>query len=102
VDGLLLEQVFVNLIENAVRYTPAGTSITISAAVDGNAVRIAVSDNGPGIPVGDEERIFDKFYRASARADGGRGSGLGLAICRAIVKAHGGRISAASLVFTLV
>jgi two-component system sensor histidine kinase KdpD len=96
VDGLLLEQVFVNLIENAVRYTPAGTLITITAAMDGNAVRIAVMDNGPGIPAGDEERIFEKFYRASGRADGGRGSGLGLAICRAILRAHGGGISAAN------
>ncbi|HVJ69026.1 MAG TPA: sensor histidine kinase KdpD [Caulifigura sp.] len=94
VDGLLMEQVFVNLIENAVRYTPAGTLITITAGLDDNAVRIAVTDNGPGIPAGDEERIFDKFYRASGRADGGRGSGLGLAICRAILKSQGGRISA--------
>jgi two-component system sensor histidine kinase KdpD len=98
VDGLLMEQVFVNLIENAVRYTPGGSRITITAAVDGNTLRIVVSDNGPGIPAGTEVRIFDKFYRASGRADDGRGSGLGLAICRAILKTHGGQISAASRV----
>lgn len=97
VDGLLLEQVFVNLLENAARYTPEGTKVTIRAAVDGKQIRIAVSDNGPGLPEGAEERIFDKFYRASPTADGGRGSGLGLAICRAIINAHGGTIGATNL-----
>ena len=96
VDGLLLEQVFVNLLENAARYTPPKTQVTISAAVDGPVLRIAVADHGPGLPDGSEERIFDKFFRASPLADGGRGSGLGLAICRAIVKAHGGQITASN------
>jgi two-component system, OmpR family, sensor histidine kinase KdpD len=96
VDGLLLEQVFVNLLENAARYTPEGTEVTIRAAVDSKHVRIAVTDNGPGIPPGSEERIFDKFYRASPTSDGGRGSGLGLAICRAIIKSHNGTITAAN------
>jgi two-component system sensor histidine kinase KdpD len=92
VDGLLLEQVFVNLLENAARHTSPQTPVTITAAVDGPAVRIAVADQGPGLPVGSEEQIFNKFFRASA--DGGRGSGLGLAICRAIITAHGGQITA--------
>lgn len=96
VDGLLVEQVFVNLFENAARYTPAGTEVTIRSALDGKHIRITISDNGPGLPDGAEERIFDKFYRASPTADGGRGSGLGLAICRAIIKAHGGTIVAAN------
>ncbi len=96
VDGLLIEQVFVNLFENAARYTPEGTEVTIRAALDGKHLRIAISDNGPGLPAGAEERIFDKFYRASPTADGGRGSGLGLAICRAIIKAHGGTLVAAN------
>jgi len=96
VDGLLMEQVCVNLLENAARYTPEGTEVTIRAAVDGKHLRLTVSDNGPGLPDGAEERIFDKFYRASPTADGGRGSGLGLAICRAIVKAHGGAITASN------
>ncbi|MGE3317415.1 MAG: DUF4118 domain-containing protein [Planctomycetaceae bacterium] len=96
VDGILMEQVFVNLFENAARYTPEGTEVTVRAAVDGKHLRLAVSDNGPGLPAGAEERIFDKFYRATPTADGGRGSGLGLAICRAIVKSHGGTIAAAN------
>jgi len=96
VDGLLMEQVFVNLFENAARYTPSGTEVTIRAALDGKHVRIGIADNGPGIPSGAGERIFDKFYRASPTADGGRGSGLGLAICRAIITAHGGTIVAAN------
>ncbi len=96
VDGLLMEQVFVNLLENAARYTPIGTKVAIQAAVDGKHIRISISDNGPGVPVGAEEQIFNKFYRASPTADAGRGSGLGLAICRGIVTAHGGRISAAN------
>lgn len=59
-------------------------------------LRIAVSDDGPGLPAGSEERIFDKFYRATPLADGGRGSGLGLAISRAIVQALGGTITASN------
>jgi two-component system sensor histidine kinase KdpD len=96
VDGLLVEQVFVNLLENAARYTPAGSTVSVRASLDGAMMRITVSDNGPGIPAGSEERVFDKFYRATPLADGGRGSGLGLAICRAIVKLHGGSIKASS------
>ncbi len=94
VDGLLLEQLLVNLLENAARYTPEGTRITITAAVDGRSLRLSVADSGPGLPQGSEERIFEKFFRATATADASRGSGLGLAICRAIAKAHGGNITA--------
>ncbi|MEQ8787088.1 MAG: sensor histidine kinase KdpD [Pirellulaceae bacterium] len=96
VDGLLLEQLLVNLLENAAHHTPEETRITIKAATDGTSLRLVVADNGPGLPPGSEERIFDKFYRASPTADAGRGSGLGLAICRAIAKAHGGDITAAN------
>ena len=96
VDGLLVEQVFVNLLENAARYTPRGTSIEITAAADDEWLQIAIADRGPGLPHGLEERIFEKFFRASPTADAGRGSGLGLAICRAIVKAHGGKLTAAN------
>ena len=95
-DGLLMEQLFVNLFENAARYTPPGTQVTIRAALDGKTLRMAVSDDGPGLPAGSEERIFDKFFRASPTADAGSGSGLGLAICRAIANAHGGHITAAN------
>jgi two-component system, OmpR family, sensor histidine kinase KdpD len=89
-DGLLIEQVLINLLENAAEYTPAGTTVTISAITVKPDIHVIVSDNGPGISKGDEERIFDKFY-ANTRQDF-RGGGLGLAICRGIIHAHGGKI----------
>lgn len=96
VDELLMEQVVVNLLENACRYTPAETPIAISAWVDGEEVVVEVADRGPGIPAGEEEAVFQKFYRlASKRPSTDRsttGTGLGLAICRGVVEAHGGRI----------
>ncbi|MEX2091794.1 MAG: sensor histidine kinase KdpD [Pirellulales bacterium] len=97
VDAFLFEQVLVNLLENASRYTAADSTIEISAAIVGKTAEIRVADNGPGVPAGSEVKIFDKFFRGSSVApDGRRGVGLGLAICRAIVEAHGGRISAAN------
>jgi len=96
VDGLLLEQVLVNLLENAARYTPQDTRLSLTASTDGGWLRLSVADEGPGLPAGDEERIFDKFYRGVPTVDSGRGSGLGLAICRAIAKVHGGTITAAN------
>ena len=97
VDGLLLEQALVNLLENAGRYTPPQTPIHVTATTDRNWLRLAIADCGPGLPQGTEEKLFDKFYRGSHVADGGQGSGLGLAICRAIAKVHGGSITASSL-----
>lgn len=96
VDGLLLEQVFVNLLENSARHTPTGTKVRISARGDGERLTVVVSDNGPGLPPGLETKVFEKFFRVSQRADGGRGSGLGLAICHAIMKTQGGSIQAAN------
>jgi two-component system sensor histidine kinase KdpD len=97
VDAFLFEQVLVNLLENAARYTPAGSEIEIAAAAYPKRAEIRVCDNGQGLPPGSEEQIFDKFFRGSTVSpDGRRGVGLGLAICRAIVEAHGGRISAAN------
>lgn len=94
VDAVLLEQVFVNLLENAGRYSPPETSVQVTAAMVGRNAEIRVRDHGPGIPVGAEERIFDKFVRGTITSpDGRRGVGLGLAICRSIVEAHGGKIS---------
>jgi two-component system, OmpR family, sensor histidine kinase KdpD len=92
-DGTLIEQVLINLVENAVRYTPPGTTIAISARPAPNTIEIHVADEGPGLPPGEERRIFEKFVRGD-RADGSRGVGLGLAICDAIVQAHGGSIKA--------
>jgi two-component system sensor histidine kinase KdpD len=96
-DAFLFEQVFVNLLENAARYTPLGGLIVLSASATDTAAIIELADNGPGVPAGSEDKLFDKFFRGSlASPDGRRGVGLGLAICRAIVEAHGGRISAAN------
>jgi two-component system sensor histidine kinase KdpD len=91
VDGVLIEQVFVNLLENAVKYTPPGTPIDISAEATTGIVRVEVADRGPGLSPEEETRIFDKFYRAPGTPAQG-GIGLGLTICRGIITAHGGRI----------
>ena len=94
-DGVLMEQVFFNLLENAIRYTPADSQIEIAARLLDKQVELRFADNGPGLPPGSEARVFEKFFRGSGAApDGRRGVGLGLAICEAIVQAHGGRISA--------
>jgi two-component system sensor histidine kinase KdpD len=90
VDEILLEQVFVNLLENAATHTPSGTPVEIGAEPMPGEVLVWVADRGPGIPVGEEERIFEKFHRGSVVP--GVGVGLGLAICRGIVTAHGGRM----------
>ena len=90
-DDILLEQVFINLLENAAKYTAPGSPIEISAMARDGVVTVSVADRGPGIPSGDETKIFDKFYRAS-QGDTVGGVGLGLTICRGIIQAHGGRI----------
>jgi len=90
VDEVLLEQVFVNLLENAAKYTPPGTPVELSAEAGSQEVVVTVADRGPGTPAGEEERVFEKFQRAGSTA--GSGVGLGLTICRGIVAAHGGRI----------
>jgi two-component system sensor histidine kinase KdpD len=104
-DEVLIEQVLINLLENAVKYTPPETPIDILAHLAGpegaspsatGAVLVEVMDRGPGLTQGDEQRIFEKFYRAQRRRSESsgeeRGVGLGLTICRGIVEAHGGRI----------
>ncbi len=93
VDAPLITQVFVNLLDNALKHTPPGTPISVSAAAEGSTVRIGVDDLGPGLPPGDSERLFAKFQRGRDEGNSG-GAGLGLAICRAIVRAHGSEISA--------
>lgn len=90
-DGVLIEQVVVNLLENASKYTPEATSIDVTARKDDGEVVVGVSDHGPGVPADERERIFDKFHRGPSERTKG-GVGLGLTICRAIVTAHGGRI----------
>jgi two-component system sensor histidine kinase KdpD len=89
-DSALIEQVLINLIENATKYTPAGSPVDVTARVRGGFVEVEVADRGPGVDPKNAERVFDKFFRA--REGEGGGAGLGLTICRGIVTAHGGRI----------
>jgi two-component system sensor histidine kinase KdpD len=93
VDAPLVTQVFTNLFDNAAKYTPAGTTIMVTAEPEADALRIFVDDTGPSLPEGDPERLFAKFQRGRDEGNTG-GAGLGLAICRAIINAHGGSISA--------
>ena len=90
IDAVLMEQVIVNLLENATKYTPPGSPIEFSAIASRREVMIEIADRGPGVAKQDTERVFEKFYRAP-NGEGG-GVGLGLAICRGIVQGHGGRI----------
>jgi len=94
-DPERISQVFVNLIHNAIKFTPKGGYINVSAYLDGQMVVFKVSDNGVGIPQKDIARIFERFYKAD-RARSGGGTGLGLSICKHIVDAHGGSIWAES------
>ncbi len=94
VDPVLLQQVFVNLLENAAKYTPGASGLDIRARAGPEAVEIEVADRGPGLPAGGEARIFEKFVRGEHAGRGG--VGLGLPICRGIVEAHGGTIEAAN------
>jgi two-component system sensor histidine kinase KdpD len=107
IDEVLIERVLINLLENALRYTPPDTPIEIQAAAAPGEVTVEVLDRGPGFQAGEEGRVFEKFFRGEA-GRGRHGAGLGLAVARAIVEAHGGRIEArnragggASIRFTL-
>ena len=91
IDAVLIERVLANLLENAGKYTPVGSSVTIAARLRAAYLLVTVSDDGPGVPPGREESLFEKFTRGE-RESATPGVGLGLAICRAIVEAHGGRI----------
>jgi two-component system sensor histidine kinase KdpD len=92
-DLVFMTQVLVNLLENALKYTSADSPIDIVARTDAAHLLLQVDDRGPGVPEGDLERIFDKFYRIPV-PEGAGGTGLGLSICRGIVEAHGGTIRA--------
>ncbi len=94
-----LKQVLVNLVGNAIKYTPAGGEVVVGVGKDGNRARLTVSDNGPGIPAEDLPHIFERFYRAEksrTRSREGKGFGLGLSIAYWIVRNHGGQIDVSS------
>ncbi len=92
-DARRLAQVVVNLLDNAHYHTPAGTRVAVTGQATARETHLAVSDDGPGIPAGELERIFDRFHRVGAA---GGGSGLGLATAKAIIELHGGRVWAES------
>jgi signal transduction histidine kinase len=88
-----LQRVLFNLIQNAIRHTPADGSVTVAAESHGERVEVEVADTGEGVAVSDRARLFEPFFRGGERvARSGDGTGLGLTICRAIVEAHGGEI----------
>jgi len=94
IDAVLFEQVLFNLLDNAAKYAPPGSRIDLRARREGDDMVIEVRDEGPGIPPGEREQIFDKFYRVHAQDRRRAGTGLGLAICRGFIEAQGGRIDA--------
>jgi len=95
-DAPLIVQVLLNLLENAIKYTPAGSQIVLRTSDAGQFIRVSVSDDGPGISDENKKHVFDLFFTsAGSRWDARRGLGLGLSLCRAIVSAHGGEITVA-------
>lgn len=93
VHGALIEQALINVLENAARFSPSAGCLRISVDSDAQELRFSVSDQGPGIPAHEREKIFDMFYTAARGDRGGQGTGLGLAICQGMIGAHGGRVS---------
>ena len=93
IDSQLMMQVIINLVNNAVQYTPKGSEIIVASRLEGSDLVVSVADNGPGVPDAMKERIFDLFYTSRGQiADSRRGMGLGLALCQSIIHAHGGTL----------
>ena len=90
-DPTALRALLANLVDNAVRYTPSGGAVDVDVGQEDGAAFVAVSDNGPGIPQAERERVFDRFYRVAG--SGEVGSGLGLAIVHEVAERHGARVS---------
>ena len=94
-DARLMVQVVINIVNNAIKYTPEGSHITLSAERSGQLVVVEIADDGPGVSAEARERLFDRFYTVgNERGDGRRGLGLGLSLCKSIITAHGGTIEA--------
>jgi two-component system sensor histidine kinase KdpD len=93
-DPALVEQVLVNVLDNAAKYSPSGSALSVAAWAEADRVLLAVSDEGPGIPLADREKVFDMFYRVAGGDRQRAGTGLGLAICRGLLEIQGGRIRA--------
>ncbi|MEP7346927.1 MAG: ATP-binding protein, partial [Gemmatimonadaceae bacterium] len=96
-DESLLKRVVMNLVDNAIKYTPAGGQVKVSTKREGEMALVEVADSGPGVAPDDRQRIFERFYRAAWNGDGGgaskpAGAGLGLAIARWVARAHGGDV----------
>ena len=93
-DAKLIVQVIINIVDNAIKYTPAGSNITIETMRHENEAVVKIADDGPGIPDDAKERIFDMFYSGANKvADSRRSLGLGLSLCKSIITVHGGRIT---------
>ena len=92
-DMVLMAQVVVNLLDNALKYTPRNSSVELAAGLADHKLTLVISDRGPGIPEQDLSKVFDKFYRVPV-PEGAGGTGLGLSICKGIVEAHAGSIRA--------
>ena len=96
-DARLMVQVVINIVNNAIKYTPEGSNITLSARKSNQMVIVEIADDGPGIPDASKDKLFDMFYTVGKeRGDGRRGLGLGLSLCKSIINAHGGKIEAAN------
>ncbi|HEX4923639.1 MAG TPA: ATP-binding protein, partial [Bdellovibrionales bacterium] len=96
IDPVLIGEVILNLVDNAVKYTPAGGRVQVISREEGDEITVQVIDNGPGIPKDQLQRIWDKFYRVESQETGAKGSGLGLYLVRYFIELHGGRVFAES------
>jgi len=92
-DPVLIQRVLVNLLDNAAKFTLPGSTIAVTAQATGDCMKVSVEDNGPGLPPGQETRVFEKFMRGESESNK-PGVGLGLALCKAIAEVHGGSIAA--------
>jgi signal transduction histidine kinase len=92
IDGSMIRRVLINLLDNAIKYTPAEGQVSLTTTLQDNTLTFAISDNGPGISKADQARIFDKFSRVDYSGESASGVGLGLAFCKLATEAHGGKI----------